>query len=89
MKIWYLPKHKNLTTGKKILWKRGEIAPIIYIYLLSAVVRLFFPQVCKSDMARYGYLEVFHSPLDFEITRVDCNFVVMSSIGIKRVDYMF
>ena len=22
-----LPKHENLTTGKKILWKRGEIAP--------------------------------------------------------------
>ena len=27
MKIWSLPKHENLTTGKKILWKRGEIAP--------------------------------------------------------------
>ena len=32
----------------------------------------FFPQFCKSDMSRYGYLEVFQSPLDFEITRVDC-----------------
>ena len=27
VKIWSLPKHENLTTGKKILWKRGEIAP--------------------------------------------------------------
>ena len=26
MKIWSLPKHENLTTGKNILWKRGEIA---------------------------------------------------------------
>ena len=24
-------------------------------------------------MSRYGYLEVFHSPLEFEITRVDCS----------------
>ena len=24
-----LPKHENLTTGKKILWKRGEIAGAI------------------------------------------------------------
>ena len=27
VEIWSLPKHENLTTGKKILWKRGEIAP--------------------------------------------------------------
>ena len=26
VKIWSLPKHENITTGKKILWKRGEIA---------------------------------------------------------------
>ena len=32
---------------------------------------LFFPQFCKSDMSRYGYLEVFQSRLDFEIQRVD------------------
>ena len=25
--IWSLLKHENLTTGKKILWKRAEIAP--------------------------------------------------------------
>ena len=25
-------------------------------------------------MSRYGYLEVFQSPLEFEITRVDCIF---------------
>ena len=27
VKIWSLLKHENLTTGNKILWKRGEIAP--------------------------------------------------------------
>ena len=30
VKIWSLPKHENLTTGNKILWKR-EIAPKYYI----------------------------------------------------------
>ena len=29
MKIWSLFKHENLTTGNKILWKRGEIAGAI------------------------------------------------------------
>ena len=34
---------------------------------------LFFPQFCKSDMLRYGYLgSKLESPLEFEITRVDC-----------------
>ena len=33
---------------------------------------LFCPQFCNSDMSRYGYLEVLQSPLEFEITRVDC-----------------
>ena len=27
VKILSLPKHENVTTSKKILWKRGEIAP--------------------------------------------------------------
>ena len=36
------------------------------------LIELFFPQFCKSDMSKYGYLEVFQSPLEFEITRVDC-----------------
>ena len=33
---------------------------------------LFFPQFYKSDMPKYGYLEVLQSPLDYEIKRVDC-----------------
>ena len=28
VKIWSLLKHENLITGNKILWKRGEIAPL-------------------------------------------------------------
>ena len=32
----------------------------------------YFPQFCKSDMSKDGYLEVFQMvPFDFEITRVD------------------
>ena len=27
VKIWSLFNHKNLSTGNKILWKRGEIVP--------------------------------------------------------------
>ena len=28
-------------------------------HLLNVVVDLFFPIFCKSDMSKYGYLEVF------------------------------
>ena len=32
---------------------------------------IYFSSSLQSDMSKYGYLEVFQSPLDFEITRVD------------------
>ena len=32
----------------------------------------YFPQFCKSDMSKYGYLEVSEGLFDFEITRVNC-----------------
>ena len=49
------------------------------IHLLNVIVRFIFIKFCKSDMLRYGYLEVFsENPLNFEITRVDC------SIDIKH-----
>ena len=34
-----------------------------------------FPHSLNSDMSKYGYLGVSVSPLEFEITRVDCNMV--------------
>ena len=38
---------------------------------------LYFPKFCKSDMSKYRYLESdSEGPFDFEITRVDCNFVL-------------
>ena len=84
VKIWSLPKHENLTTGKKILWKRGEIAPNVFnisltsrvrlhIYLLNMVVQIIF-----SSILQIWYFKVRISrsisegPLEFEIARVDC-----------------
>ena len=48
VKMWCLFKHETMTTGNKIMWKRGEIAPkeqflffstlfYIYIFLTSGV----------------------------------------------------
>ena len=88
-------QHGNLTTGNKLLWKRGEIAPFFcnifnrslqeskYILINEMwVFDLFFPQFCKSDMSRYGDLEV-ESPLDFKITRVNCRFGYNTSKTIE------
>ena len=36
----------------------------------------YFPQFCKSDMSKYGYLEGFRVSFDFEITRVNCSLVI-------------
>ena len=33
--------------------------PIAYIFVKCGCANNFFPQFCKSDMSRYGYLEVF------------------------------
>ena len=41
VKIWSLPKHENLTTGKKILWKRGEIAPKEQFLLFSTIFSIY------------------------------------------------
>ena len=87
VKIWSLPKDENLTTGNKILWKKGAISPLFHnifnisrisrvqshIHLLNVVVRFIF-----SSILQFWYVEVrisrsiSESPLDFEITRVDC-----------------
>ena len=59
--------------------------PIFSIYILLQetnhiiiceiwVFDLFLPQLCKSDISRYGYLEIFQRVPWTEITRVDCIF---------------
>ena len=94
MKIWSLPKHENLTTGKKYCGKEEKLllrsnfssfpqyfqyisnfnSPITHIYLLNVVVRIIF-----SSILQIWYVElrisrsISEGPLEFEITRVDCN----------------
>ena len=78
--IWSLPKHENLTTCKNIMEKIFTIFSIylssrvqLYIYLLNVVSR-----ICFSSLLQIWYVEVriyrsiSESPLEFEITRVDC-----------------
>ena len=90
MKILSLFLHKNLTTGNKILRKRGEIAPLFHnifiIYLISGVElhihswKVVFRYIF-SLFLQIWYVEVrisqsiSDSPMDFEITRVDCMFL--------------
>ena len=38
-------------------------------------------------MSRYGYLEVFQSPLEFEITRVDCNIMQCNTLQHSLTQY--
>ena len=72
VKIWSLFLHETMTTGKKIMWKRGEIAPYFFLYIYISNFRsqitysfvkcgcsIYFPHSLNSDMSRYGYLEVF------------------------------
>ena len=47
MKIWSLFKHCNLTTGNKILWKRGEIAPKEQFLLFSTIFSMYLTSGVK------------------------------------------
>ena len=69
VKIWSLPKDENLTTGKKYCGKAISLFPQYfqfisyfksnYTYICQMwLFELFFPQFCKPDMSRYGYLVV-------------------------------
>ena len=63
VKVWSLPKHENLITGNKILWKRGEIAPYFqytstYTFIKCGCSIYFFLKsanlICRStDIWRY------------------------------------
>ena len=51
-------KHKyKMTHGKT--YNKLTLRVQLHIYLLNVVLRIIFPQFCKSDMSRFGYLEVF------------------------------
>ena len=57
MKIWSLPNHENLTKGKKILWKRGEIAPSFpqYFQYISNSKSPFTYIFVKSGCSNYFF----------------------------------
>ena len=52
VKIWSLPKHENLTTGKKLLWKRGEIAPKEQFLLFSTIFSIYL-QILRVQLHIY------------------------------------
>ena len=41
VKIWSLFHHRDLPTGNKILWKRGEIAPLEQFLLFSTIFSIY------------------------------------------------
>ena len=41
MKIWSLFEHETMTTGNKIMWKRGEIAPKEQFLLISTLLYIY------------------------------------------------
>ena len=49
----------------------------------------YFPQFCKSDMSKYGYLEVFsEGSFEFEIMRIDCILQVNFAASIMRIIFI-
>ena len=60
MKILSLLKHENLTTGKNILWKRGEIVPKEQF--------LLFPQYFQ-----YTSISYFKSPITYIFVKCCCS----------------
>ena len=43
VKIWSLFKHETMTTGNKMMWKRGEIAPKEQFLLFFHIILYIFP----------------------------------------------
>ena len=104
VKILSLPKHENLTTSKKYCGKEEKISPLfhnifdislmsrvqLHINLLNVVVRIIFSSILKM-----WYVEVrisrsvSESPLQFEITRVDCIVICSSSLFVRHSFYMW
>ena len=87
VKILSLPKHENLTTSENIVEKR-RISPLFHnifdisltsrVQLHTNLLNVVF-QIIFSSILKIWYVEirisrsVLESPLEFEITRVDCS----------------
>ena len=93
MKIWSLPIHENLTTDGKYCRKKGAISPLFHnIFNISLTSKVQLPisllnvvnQIFFSSILQTWYVElrisrsISESPLEFEITRVDCTIYVLA-----------
>ena len=47
----------------------------------------YFSQFCKSDMSKYGYRSDSEGPFDFEITIVDCIYMLSVLTESPIVDF--
>ena len=59
VKIWSLFLHETMTTGKKIMWKRGEIAPKEQFLLFSTLF--------------YIYISNFRSQITYSFVKWGCS----------------
>ena len=57
---------------RKTIWALHSCKSWLHIHYWNVVVWFIFPQFCKSEMARYGYLKVFQRVPWTEVMRVDC-----------------
>ena len=71
VKIWSLYWHGNLTTGYKILWKRGEIA----------LLRSNF----ASFPLHFQYISNFRSQIPYSFVKCGCSIYFFSSLQIRYV----
>ena len=67
VKIWSLPKDENLTTGNKILWKRGEIAPVsplfYNIFNISRISRVKLHIHLLNVVVRFIFSSILQSDM--------------------------
>ena len=88
VKILSLPKHVNLTTGKKIMWKRGESnfsffpqyfqyisnfkSPITYIHLINGCSNYFFLNSANLICRGTDISKYFRGSLGIRDNESDC-----------------
>ena len=59
VKIWSQFQHETMTTGNKIMWERGEIAPKEQFLLFSTLF--------------YIYISNFRSQITYSFVKCDCS----------------
>ena len=74
MKIWSLPKHENLITGNKILWKREEIASKEQFLLFSTI------------FSTYARISNFKSPITYIFVKCGCSIYFFLNLEIGYVE---